>query len=83
MDYCRELGKRIENEASIRKIPAVKEKLNLLKEMVDDSNEQLVFSKDDDAKTGHKTADSSFFGHKMHLAMSEERIMTAKVSNTS
>jgi hypothetical protein len=34
--YCKELEKRIENEPSISSIPAVKEKLNLLKETVED-----------------------------------------------
>lgn len=32
-----------------------------------------------DAKTGHKSADSSFFGYKTHIAMTEERIITAAV----
>ena len=32
-----------------------------------------------DAKIGHKSADSSFFGYKTHIAMSEERIITAAV----
>src|SRR5690606_17700270 len=35
--------------------------------------------KDGDAKTGHKSADSPFFGYKTHIAMSEERIITATV----
>jgi transposase len=77
--YCRELEKCIENEPSISEIPTVKEKLNLLKETAEDTDEQLTFSKDTDAKTGHKSADSSFFGYKTHLAMSEERIITAAV----
>lgn len=77
--YCRELEKCIENEPSLSSIPAVKEKLNLLKETANDTGEQLVFSKDTDAKTGHKSADSPFFGYKTHLAMSEERIITAAV----
>ena len=77
--YCKELEKSIENEPSRSSIPAVKEKLNLLKETANDTGEQLVFSKDTDAKTGHKSADSPFFGYKTHLAMSEERIITAAV----
>ncbi|MGI0041158.1 MAG: IS1182 family transposase [Nitrosopumilaceae archaeon] len=77
--YCKELEKRIENEPSISSIPAVKEKLNLLKETVEDTQENLILSKDTDAKTGHKSADSSFFGYKTHLAMTEERIITAAV----
>ena len=47
--------------------------------MVEDTDEQLIFFKDRDAKTGHKSAGSSFFGYKTHLAMSEERIITAAV----
>lgn len=77
--YCKELEKRIENEPSISSIPAVKEKLNLLKETVDDTQENLILSKDTDAKTGHKSAESSFFGYKTHLAMTEERIITAAI----
>ena len=77
--YCKELEKRIGNEPSISSIPAVKEKLNLLKETVEDTQENFTLSKDTDAKTGHKSADSSFFGYKTHLAMTEERIITAAV----
>lgn len=77
--YFKELEKQIENEPFISSIPAVKEKLNLLKENVEDTQENLTLSKDTDAKTGHKSADSSFFGYKTHLAMTEERIITAAV----
>lgn len=77
--YCKELEQRIEKEESISSIPAVKEKLNLLKETIEDADENYIVSKDEDAKTGHKSADSSFFGYKTHLAMSEERIITAAV----
>lgn len=44
LDYYRDLEKRIENEPSVSETPSVKEKLNLLKEMVEDTSEQLVFS---------------------------------------
>ncbi len=50
LDYCKELEKTIESEPSIREIPSVKEKLNLLKELVEDTGEELIFSKDMDAK---------------------------------
>lgn len=79
LTYCKELETRIENEPSISSIPAVKEKLNLLKETVEDTQENLTLSKDTDAKIGHKSAESSFFGYKTHLAMTEERIITAAV----
>lgn len=77
--YCKELERTIEKEQTLSAIPAVKEKLNLLKETVEDTQENFTLSKDTDAKTGHKSADSSFFGYKTHLAMTEERIITAAV----
>jgi hypothetical protein len=77
--YCKELEKRIESDQTLSSVPAVKEKLNLLKETVEDTQEGYILSKDRDAKTGHKSADSSFFGYKTHLAMTEERIITAAV----
>ena len=66
--YCKELETRIENEPSISSIPAV-----------EDTQENLTLTKDTDAKIGHKSAESSFFGYKTHLAMTEERIITAAV----
>lgn len=77
--YCKELKDIVEKEPSISSIPAVQEKLNILSERVEDTQENIVLSKDEDAKTGHKSADSSFFGYKTHLAMTEERIITAAV----
>ncbi len=59
--YCKELQKLIESDEALSEIPAVKEKLNLLKETVDDTRESYAITKDMDAKVGHKTADSSFF----------------------
>lgn len=75
--YCKELEKVIESDPTLKLIPIIKEKLNLLKETVEDTQDNFIFSKDTDAKTGHKSADSSFFGYKTHIAMTEERIITA------
>jgi len=77
--YCKELEKLIESDQTLSLIPAVKEKLNLLKETVEDTQENYTLSKDTDARTGHKSVDSKFFGYKTHLAMTEERIITAAV----
>ncbi|WP_142302866.1 IS1182 family transposase [Bacillus sp. FJAT-45350] len=82
IEYCEKLIKVIEKEEVICEFPKVKEKLNLLKETVADDIEHLQLSKDEDAKTGHKTVDSSFFGYKTHIALSEERIITAAVVTT-
>jgi transposase len=80
--YSQELIDVIEKEERLNQYPKVKEQLNLLKETVEDDIEQLQRSKDQDAKVGHKTADSSFFGYKTHIAMSEERIITAATVTT-
>ena len=48
-------------------IKKIKEKYNLLKETLNDDIEHLQISKDEDAKIGHKTAYTSFFGYKIHL----------------
>lgn len=79
LTYCKELEKLIESDQTLSSIPAVKEKLNLLKETVEDTQENYTLSKDTDARIGHKSADSKFFGYKTHLAMTEERIITAAV----
>src|SRR5699024_9784223 len=82
IEYCQKLMNVIENEEAISQYPKVKEKLNLLKETVNDDIEHLRISEDEDAKIGHKTKDTSFFGYKTHIAMSEERIITAATVTT-
>ena len=77
IDYCKRLIEIIKKDESICAYPKVSEKLNLLQETIDDDLEHLKTSLDEDARTGHKTADTSFFGYKTHMAMSEERIITA------
>src|SRR5665647_582214 len=82
LDYCQKVIDAVEKEEAIREYPKVKEKLNYLKEIVADHHEHLQLSNDPDARVGHKTADSSFFGYKTHIAMNEERIITAAVITT-
>lgn len=82
IEYCQKLMDVIEKESHILAYPKVREPFNLLKETVADDIEQLRISEDEDAKVGHKSADSSFFGYKTHIAMSEERIITAATITT-
>ena len=76
LKYCKQLIDVVKGNEEICRYPKVQEKLNLLEESVTDDMEHLETSKDEDAKTGHKTADTSFFGYKT-IAMTEERIITA------
>lgn len=82
LDYCRQVVEIVEAQPKIASIPAVKEKLNVLKEVVEDFEVHLSYSADPDARVGHKSVDSSFFGFKTHIAMSDERIITAAVVTT-
>jgi len=77
VEYCNKLVKIIEEMPVVPNLPNVKEKINLLKETVEDTKEELYKSNDEDAKIGHKTKDSSFFGYKTHIAMTPERIICA------
>ncbi|NRF96337.1 transposase, partial [Paenibacillus frigoriresistens] len=82
LSYCQKLIHTVENELGIPLVPKLQEPLNLLKETVLDDVEQLRISEDVDARIGHKSADSAFFGYKTHLAMTEERIITAAIVTT-
>lgn len=77
--YCTGLTESINGDQLVASYPAVKEKINLLKETIEDTQDHYTVSKDKDARTGHKSEDSSFFGYKTHLAITEERIITAAV----
>lgn len=82
LNYSRQVIDVIETQSKVAHIPAVKEKVNVLKEVMEDFELQMSYSKDPDARTGHKSADTSFFGYKTHMAMSDERIITAAIVTT-
>jgi len=82
IEYCNKLSKIVTSFEKVAAFPKVKERLNYLNEGIKDDAEELKRSKDEDAKVGHKTADTSFFGYKSHLAMSDERIITGAVITT-
>ena len=58
-------------------LPVVSEKMSLLAEMMEDVADHYTISADPDARTGHKAADSEFFGYKGHLAVTPERLVVA------
>ena len=55
LGYCKKLIDYTETDEILSSIPAVREKLNLLEETVQDHAEHLAASKDTDARVGHKT----------------------------
>lgn len=82
LEYCQKLIDTIKINQELINYPTVSEKLNILEETLNDDIEHISISEDKDAKLGHKTADTSFFGYKTHIAMTEERIITAATVTT-
>ncbi|MGO1061178.1 IS1182 family transposase [Planococcus sp. FY231025] len=80
--YCAELIAVVEQLPGLSANPKIGESFRLLQETVADDQEKLQCSTDHDARTGHKSADTSFFGYKTHLAMSPERIITGAIVTT-
>lgn len=79
MIYCKALLDYLEERQTISSLPKVSEKINVLKEALEDVQEQRDLSKDQDARIGYKSKEESFLGYKTHIAMSKERIITAAV----
>ena len=80
--YCQDLVKAIEKNDVIAAYPKVREKLNMLNETLEDDIHHIQACADADARIGHKSVDTSFFGYKTHIAMTEERIITAATITT-
>ena len=82
IEYTKELLKLVKGDGRFESLPGIKEQINYLEETMNDTEIELEYSKDQDAKLGHKTADTSFFGYKTHLAMTPERIITGATITT-
>ena len=77
IEYTKELLNLLKKDVRFTTMPNIYEKINMLEETMCDTEYEIEYSKDKDAKVGHKTADTSFFGYKTHIAMTPERIITA------
>lgn len=79
LSYTQELISVIETHDELTGIPAVSQKLNYLKEAVEYNLEHLESSVKEEARIGHKSADTLFYEYKEQLAMTDERLITACV----
>ena len=79
LTYTEESMAMVKKHEKLLALPAVSQKFNYLKEAVEDDLEYLEASVKEETRLGHKTADSSFYGYKSHIAMTDERIITACV----
>ena len=82
IEYTKKLLRVIKDDGRFEGLPGIKEQIDYLEETMNDTEIELEYSKDQDAKVGHKTADTSFFGYKTNIAMTPERIITAATITT-
>lgn len=82
IEYAKEVIKVIDDEGGFENCTELNERKDYLLEGIEETETQIEFSKDEDAKMGHKTADTGFFGYKTHISMTPERIITAAVVTT-
>lgn len=60
--YCQELIEIVESNGVLMKYPKIKEKVNILKENIEDDLNHLNSLGEDEAKIGYKSEDKSFLG---------------------
>lgn len=72
--YSKELIDALENRLKSKGAQKLRDRIEKLLES--DKIKTIQSGYDEEAKVGHKTADTSFFGYKNHLAMNEERLIT-------
>ena len=74
--YTKELLKALEEDVATCGNRKIQELFREMKELLEDEKIRDIRSKDDkDARFGHKTPTSTFYGYKNHLAMTEDRLI--------
>ena len=74
--YTKNLLKALEEGIAACGSGKIQELAREMKELLEDEKIRDIRSKDDkDARFGHKTPTSTFYGYKNHLAMTEERLI--------
>lgn len=82
LDYCNRIVALVDGNEVLAAIPSVAEKLDYLKEGIDDTESGRLLCKDAEAKFGHKTKSSRFLGYKEHIGMTTDRIIVSAVVTT-
>lgn len=77
--YVEKLIQQVKKMPQILHQNGILEALHNLTEIQADVKAYEQYSSDSDARVGHKSQDTAFFGYKTHLAMSENNLITAAV----
>ena len=76
--YSRELIEKVKYSVETFGSEKAQKLLARVEELLkDDKIKQIQSAVDEDAKLGYKSEENSFFGYKTHIAMTDERIITA------
>ena len=82
LDYIKELVKFVSAQPRLAVQENISEGASLLKEKVEDIEDHYTLSNDPEARIGHKSADTEFYGYKTHIAMTPERVIVAATMTT-
>jgi len=82
LGYCKKLIEVVRADESLQIRENVRLGTNYLEEILEDHLEELHSLKEKEAKMGHKSVDTAFFGYKSHIAMTPERIISGVVVTT-
>ena len=82
LDYIKALVQFVTAQPRLTVQENISEGASLLKEKVEDIEDHYTLSNDPEARIGHKSADTEFYGYKTHLAMTPERVIVAATMTT-
>lgn len=82
LDYIKELIRFVSAQPRLSVQESISEGASLLNEMVEDIEDHYTLSNDPEARIGHKSADTEFYGYKTHIAMTPERVIVAATMTT-
>lgn len=82
MKYCDKVAQVVEGEPRLCLRESVSNRLNYLKEGLDDTERAFAEIGDAEARVGHKSADDPFFGYKTHIGIATNRLITAATITT-
>ena len=82
LEYIKRLVKFVSEQPRLAVQENISEGASLLKEKVEDIEDHYTLSNDPEARIGHKSADTEFYGYKTHIAMTPERVIVAATMTT-
>lgn len=77
MEYIDKLVSLLTSDEKLMLHDEILEKIDFVRETVEDIKDHYTTSLDKDARIGHKSVDTEFFGYKTHIAITPDRLIVA------